>query len=387
MHPFTTRAEVQRIAGHEVAVIRNLQITQSYFELSATLVGRLGQCANWCTFATWASKQAGNTIRREDMQRAAQEALPQALGEAMANLVDVLLQNNRRPDEENLRLLLWELFDPRAAADRAADAVARGNQKVYAEIGMEFARFIEVCLPDEVFNEDRIRRFCQELRPGDPPLGQRYLQQAFSHYYTALFETDAQQKAELILLANIEIGFHEQTRLQPEIADALEASLSEPRQFKLRLLGAIFPRRSWIVLCSMWLRQFLGRPSPLDRAISRLFETARRQIRLLLTRHMMTLGLYNGKRLHLGEDLNASFPPHLQHPRHPELLAMLSKVDPTPDSMKLTGATDWADLSERLHFIVDLFRSAQEDPGLLMPPFDTEQTDAILAGVLPGGKL
>jgi hypothetical protein len=40
---------------------------------------------------------------------------------------------------------------------------------------------------------------------------------------------------------------------------------------------------------------------------------------------------------------------------------------------------DWANLSDRLHFIVDLFRCYQESVGLLTPPFDSVQTGAILA--------
>ncbi len=389
MRSFTTLSEVEQIAGREPAVIRNLQITQSYYELSAAMAERLGACANWCTFATWASRQAGNTIRNEDLRRALQQYLAQApaLAEALTDLADDMLLSGKPPDKENLRSLVWELLHPAAAAGRASEALARGNQKVYAEIGREFARFIETCLPDTDYQEENIASFCRALRPGDPPDGQRYLQQAFTRYYAALFEPDAQTKAEMVLLANIEIGFHEQTRLQPEIAEALEASAAMPRQFKLRLLGALFPRKSWIVHFSMWLGRLLGRPTPLDLAINRVFEAARRQARLFLTKRMMTLGFPKGKAMRLGEDLAAAFPPSLRRLRHPDLLAMMAQVDVTPDSTVDTGAVDWADLPDRLHFIADLFRCFQEDPDLLLPPFDAEQTAAILSGVLPGGEL
>ncbi len=49
-------------------VVRYLQITQCYYELSLATAGRLGSGLNWCTFATWASKQAGATIRGEDLK-------------------------------------------------------------------------------------------------------------------------------------------------------------------------------------------------------------------------------------------------------------------------------------------------------------------------------
>ena len=47
-------------------VVRNLRITQCYHALSAAVAERISPGANWCTFATWASRQAGQTIRGED---------------------------------------------------------------------------------------------------------------------------------------------------------------------------------------------------------------------------------------------------------------------------------------------------------------------------------
>jgi hypothetical protein len=93
--------------------------------------------------------------------------------------------------------------------------VARGNLKVFVEIGLEFARYFEAADP---------AAFVEGLRPGDPPEGQRYLRQAFARYEQARLEPDAKTRAELTLLANLEIGFHEQTRLQPEIRESLDAA-------------------------------------------------------------------------------------------------------------------------------------------------------------------
>src|SRR5687768_12943886 len=64
---FPSVAEIDRITAMSDLVLRNLLITQSYHLLSTALARRLGTCANWCTYATWASKQAGQTIRREDL--------------------------------------------------------------------------------------------------------------------------------------------------------------------------------------------------------------------------------------------------------------------------------------------------------------------------------
>ena len=59
--------DVRQIAAIANPVIRNLQITECYSRLAAAFAVRSGEGANWCTYATWASRQAGRTIRGEDL--------------------------------------------------------------------------------------------------------------------------------------------------------------------------------------------------------------------------------------------------------------------------------------------------------------------------------
>ncbi|MCE7925076.1 MAG: hypothetical protein DYG98_18640 [Haliscomenobacteraceae bacterium CHB4] len=372
MSQFTSISEVARIAEMSDPALRNLHITQSYHELSLVFSKRTGPCANWCTFATWASRQAGQTIRKEDLVKALENNLAAApsLGQSINDLIESLLEKGARMDKHSIVKLVWETLDPKAAMNRASDAVARGNQKVYAEIGREFARFLETCGNDNAYDDENIGRFCDTLKPGDPPDGQQYLKQAFKGYYEAFFEPDNKKKAELILLANIEIGFHEQTRLQPEIAEGMEAYVTDPKQFKDKLIRVLFPNQSWITSLISMFRRYFNMPTPLDIAAEKFATEARRRIRLFLTARMMELGFPQGVRLHLGKDLKANFPPDLQNLTYPDLIALLKKIDPTPDNLADTGAIDWANLYDRLHFIADLFRCYQETPDLLLePPF------------------
>jgi len=64
-----TIADVERISVISNPVVRNLNITQCYYELSKAMGELIGINPNWCTFAVWASKQAGQSIRREDITR------------------------------------------------------------------------------------------------------------------------------------------------------------------------------------------------------------------------------------------------------------------------------------------------------------------------------
>lgn len=72
---------------------------------------------------------------------------------------------------------------------------------------------------------------------------------------------------------------------------------------------------------------------------------------------------------------------------NPELRAFLAGHDPTPDSPLESGAVDWADLPDRLHYIVDLFRCYQEEQALFSPPFTAEQVAVLKTGRVPAGRL
>lgn len=382
-------ADVERIAGLGDPIARNLQITQCYADLSRAVAQRTGASSNWCTFATWASKQAGQTIRREDLHRAWEglAATSPAVGQAAANLARAAQKLGARQHNAEIVRTAWAILDPRAALDSASAAVARGNQKVFAEIGREFARFAANCLPDDASRPASLDTFCAALRSGPPPEGQDYLRQAFTCYYQARFEPDAKQRAELILLANLAIGCHEQTRLQPEIAAALDAAVAEPDPLIRRLLMTLLPYHGWLIYAAVVVLRRLRGCTLLDIAAGRFIAAVRQQVRALLTEHLMVIGLANGVQLRLGHDLSAGFPAALRQLSNRELVAFLARVDPTPDSSRESGAADWADLAERLHFIADLFRCYQEAPELFQPPFTPEQAAAIKAGRRPAGPL
>jgi hypothetical protein len=66
---------------------------------------------------------------------------------------------------------------------------------------------------------------------------------------------------------------------------------------------------------------------------------------------------------------------------------LLSRIDPSPGTVAGSGARDWADLSDRLHLIAELFRCYHEWESLFEPPFTAEQVAAIRAGRRPTGAL
>ncbi len=384
--PAPAVSDVQRIAAVTDPVLRNLQITQCYHELARAMAAHTGLGANWCTVATWASKQAGQSIRKEDLRRTLEDLLAGS-GEAAAAAADLGVSEPGiagGPDIGAAARVLWQAINPAAAFQRTSEAVAAGNKKVFEEIGLEFARFLAL-IADGQPDDAHLARFLQDLRPGDPPDGQNFLRRAFTHYHQALSQPDDKLRAELLLLGNLEIGFHEQTRLQPEIVAALNAPIYDPRKLRGQLLEALFPDRASRL--RLRLIEVFDRSHPVLAARDRLASDLQHQAHLAITEHLMTLRLSRGRLLRLGQDLAAGFPPALRQITLPDLRALLAQVDPTPDSGVGSGAEDWGRLPDRMHFIADLFRAYHLDASLFDPPFAATQVSALKAGQQPAGQL
>lgn len=380
-------SDVEAICAIPDPIVRNLRITQAYGEMSRALSARTGPGANWCTFATWVSKQAGQTIRQEDLARHVEDELDrsEAVTVATRTLGEFLRAIDRSADGHRVASAIREATSPVRALARASDAVARGNLKVFAEIGREFARFLAMLAGPRASDREAIDRFCGELRPGNPPDGQGHLRAAFADYHRALAAA-GKARAECCLLANLRIGLHEQVRLQPEILEALDAPVVDPSELRRRLLERLLPDRPWLTWARVHRDRWRGQVGPLDEACRRLADTLRAAVRSVVTEKLTTLALPD-ETLRLGRDLAGAFPAPLETLADPDLVALLATIDPTPDTPEGSGAMDWASLPQRMHFIADLFRTRHEVASLLGAPFSPEQTRVIKAGHRPDGRL
>lgn len=383
-----TVEKIDSIASLANPVIRNLQITQCYCMLSTAFADKMGIGANWCTFATWASKQAGQTIRRQDLQRSLENLLENEIGmEAeLSRVIELALKAGAKLSHDVIRKsVLITLI--KSAAGHASDAVARGNKKVFEEIAREFSLFMNACGRDTVYDQKNIDKFCAHLKPGSPPEGQDYLRKGFSAYYSAFFESDLRKKTQLNLFANLCVGFHEQNRLQPEIAEALNASLPTVQELKSKLSDQLFPGLSLWAKFLLFLQSFFGKINLFDKALESLLQRMRTHLRKVITAHLMMLTIPPDKCLHLGKDLSMPYPENLKQLSYADLLDLLARVDPTTDSIVESGATDWANLAERMNYIAELFRCCHEYKNLFDNAFSTQQAEAIMNGTVPGGKL
>jgi hypothetical protein len=363
-------AAIDATASMAEPILRNLRITHAYAQLSRAFAEWIPGATNWCTFATWASRQAGRTIRREDLARVVADRVRRRVRHR-----PILRRAHRvfGVSAERLSALVGEVSRALPGIDRASDLVAVGNRKVFEEIGREFARFLD---EGGVSTE----AFTRGLRGGPPPEGQDLLRRAFANYEAARGAIPAAARAQLLLLANVQIGLHEQTRLQPEIRGAMDSALLDVADTRRRILD----RLSAVIEAGPLRRVHTGEGNLLLNAVAdEIAEELRLVTRIVVTDHLMSIGLPGGRTLRLGSDVVTKFPAVLATLTNPDLVSLLRAYDASPDTPRGSAAIDWSVLSQRLHFIADFFRGYQEDPTLFDPPFDSGQLQDIEDGRVP----
>ena len=421
------------------AVLRNLLITQGYHELSVGFARMLGpENISWFTFASWSSKVVGQYLQnaalpellrdwldgssptQQRLQRlnteleALQPALPRGAGAGLAG------------DPTDVRTVALEAAIKGAIND-VRMYLALGNTEVFRELAPAFGGLLSLLGADSTPDRPKLEQYLSTLRagPAEPdtvsvdPLtrelklvargGQTLLIEAARTYYDAKFELDPKRRAELILLANAKVGLHEQTRLQTYIAGSLNAPI-----------GYMLASATENELAKRIGDQVLGAAGQMivKRLLAPITGLLQDIFHRLATELMMTLKLPDGV-LRLGSDLPAApgqplFPRLLTTIQNPVLAAMLAKynalaaredefealrrIEDTVEELlsKLgiereiavgTGADDWVSLNERMRYILELFRSRQQNQLLLQPTFTASQVAALKAGRIPDGPL
>jgi hypothetical protein len=222
--------------------------------------------------------------------------------------------------------------------DGATEQILAGNRTVLDDIGRQSARFVSTFHDPGSRAEDRLARFVDEIPAGGAPrAGEPGLAGAYRHWFAAARAEDPDGRDENMLLGNLMAILHEHRRLEPFI----DASI----------------------------------PRPLRRVIT---ETLLR----------FSVG---GEVLSVGQDVPApqleSYSRTLRTIESPELEAFLEGWDRTPGTVAGSAAADWSRIEDRMNFIVDLFRTRQQDPNLVAPPYTDAQRDLVLAREIPPGPL
>lgn len=361
-------------------VLRNLWITQSYFDLDQRLRRAVGgEDLTWCGFAVWASGTAGMSIRGEELPGIVRDILGEHDDDVAA--VDQRMKPLRALGAAE-RLSVEALLDAaREAVAEVSRHIAHGNTLVYAELAPLLVAFAERCesADPQTLGADELVELLTKVAGHTPPAD---LLGAFEWWRRAVVATDERTRAYAVLAANVLAVSHEQHRLQHDIRAAMDAGLLTARDVIDKLLPS-------------WTPAFIDRivaaivGEPLQRIVRRLWER-------LTTQLLMTLYV-PGAVLHLHRDV----PPLPDGQRWPDVLADLPdepeqiaeavavyrRWDRTNGTGEHAGADDWAVLSQRMSYIVNLFRSRQRDATLTAHPFTDEQLATMQRGAVPPGPL
>jgi hypothetical protein len=363
---------VGEIAAMADPVLRNLCITQRYHEFAVALRDDgCGEDATWCAFAVWASKTAGATIRGD--------VLP---GRAKALLDDHSTHDALR--QANQGLAGWAMQKlthdhlGRVIEDVTGDVssqIAAGNVLVFRELAPIFTALVRGLGSQPVNQEALASAVAPALSALGTDADAATVAAAFDGYGRAPLAGG--ERAALILDANILAVAHEQRRLQPAISGALNAAISDTLKK---------------VMETEVVRHVPGADArhTLDDLTNGLCSVLDQAWDMALTESIMRL-VTPRETLDLRQDIpplpEGMFPLGLRALSGTPAEASYAQWDTTAATGNPAGAHDWAELDERMNFIVNLFRSRQQDPTLFDPPFSAAQLAVLQQGQLPPGPL
>ena len=366
--PLLTKEEIDSIVSSKNLLLRNLQITQGYYETAQMLGQFLGlRNVNWFAFGTYASKTAGRAIRHESLPRALKSALIRSAGygDTFLYLNHVLANSDQPTTPENVLGRVLE---------QISLLLSLGNLMIFGELAWPFVDMINQFGRDRAPDHGRFTQFLDDhFIPGPfEEGGQDWLRDSLATFYEARFEIDNKRQTELIFLGNILLALHEQSRLQPVIEKALGVPFD---QFAEGIIPNTQQEMSWFT----------------NKVTNRAVDFSRDMVLRTVTRMMMAYTLPH-REMKLGEDVVAptdliSFPKELLTLENPRCREIIQKYDTGADTLSGSAANNWGRLDDRMRFIIDFFRSYQWDKRLYKPPFTPEQVSSIKAGLFPSGVL
>ena len=98
------------------------------------------------------------------------------------------------------------------------------------------------------------------------------------------------------------------------------------QQVKSQLLSKLFAGSNFWTRLRLFFQRVFGKTNLLDKAIESLLLQIQQRLRMILTRHLMTLTLPPDNCLYLGKDLSMQYPANLKELANPELLALLEQI-------------------------------------------------------------
>lgn len=331
--PGVYQGRIDAINNVKDPVLRNALVTQCYTDTAREFRDCIGADGgtNWCAWASWASEHVGVTIKGQDFPWLKPLAY---IGAAAATVVGAAA-SAVVGGVAGAAAGLAVIGAVEHLSDKTSKAMTHGNDDIFKRTVPNYVRFIETFKDDTKKDPAKLEKFLDEIGPDGPSEEGKYtlLKEAFTSYYEAKFETDPKKKKELVLLGNSQVVWDEQITAQQDVEDAMP-------------VGS----------------------------------------RKLLTKAYLTLPLPD-RTLRLGKDIpplpdGSTYPKELETIENPELKGIMDHFG-VKDTTKGSGANDYTKIDQRMHFILNFFRTHHEHPTAYDDPFTEKQLPYIRQGLLP----
>jgi hypothetical protein len=353
-------AAVEAICGLPDDLYRLRWVSYAYYDIASRLKVRLGVDATWPAFARWSAYTISEALRLDDVNPRLEEVLREhALPPSVTGPLVAVQRRLRSLDDGAMPTVL-----------------ALGNRMVFREVGSalsDFLDWIEGLPEDATWNAATRDEYLQGVDPlpADDffrPCYTDWLRQGIGAYYDAWYEAQPRKRAQHVFRGNILIGAYEQWRVDSYFEIALDFNPGA-------LVKDLRPGPN----DDVGVRRLGVRRGGTRRALRHqwaAFEWMSDAYAAFLTQFVMTwdASLFGARpsALRLGCDVPArrrsAVYAHNLEELDPEFEHLFELFDRSTGKLRGSGARNWRRFTDRMSFIVNLFRSQQQNPNLMVPP-------------------
>jgi len=352
-----TTAAVREICDLKDDLYRLRWVSYAYDDLARRLDPKLGGNASWPAFARWSAFTISEALRLDQVNPRLEDVLRRhALPQRVTGPLVEIQKRLRSLDDGAMPTIL-----------------ALGNRFVFHEVGWTVAEFLEWLETQDGPDPDKWNDYQTRITPFAAtdffrPGYLEWLRDGVRAYYDACWERDPRKQAQHVLRGNMLIGAYEQWRVDSFFEVALDFNpgnlierlrIDDHDDLAHRLIGVRHAgtrralRHQWAML--NWMADAYA---------------------ALLTRFVLTWDapLYGPlpSAVRLGCNLPARQAPAPQSEDLAELdgdtKRLFEAFDRSGGELRGAGARNWRHFGDRMSFIVNLFRTQQQNPHLRVPP-------------------
>jgi hypothetical protein len=332
-------------------------VSYAYYDIHKRLARNFGKNASWPAFARWSAYTISEALRLDRPNKRLAEVLREnALPDKVSGPLVAIQRRLRSLDDGAMPVVL-----------------ALGNRLVFHEVGWTMVEFLDWIKANPEPNEADFARYKVSIQPTEETDFFRacyvdWLRDGVEAYYRAWHDPDEKRKAQHILRGNILIGAYEQWRVDSFFEVALDFNPGALiKDIRIDHHNAV-PQQT-VNIRHAGTRKALRHQWAMIDWMSDAYAA-------FLTRFILTWDapLFGAKptALRLGADIPRGRRKALYEydlaSLGPEVKSLFATFDRSNGKLQGSGARNWRRFGDRMSFIVNLFRTQQQNPNLTVDP-------------------